>query len=102
MKWNYIKDGKLPKDCERVIGICHNSEKPHSLLYRSVTNMFIVEGSDKYQTGDLIEEDRVIAWISFDQIKEDFKENSRIKELFVTTNPEVYHPVYGCITALEE
>jgi hypothetical protein len=36
MKWNFIKDGVLPKDCELVVGISYwrDKEYVYSLEYR--------------------------------------------------------------------
>lgn len=77
MKWNYIKDGVLPKDCELVVGIscCRDEEYVYSLEYRSVTRMFIVKSTERY-CKEYLKEDQIKAWCSFSEIYADYKSNS--------------------------
>lgn len=73
MKWNYIKDGVLPKDCELVVGIRRwgDEDEIYSLEYRVPTRMFIVK-STKRDCNEYLREDQVKAWCSFSEIYADY------------------------------
>lgn len=73
MKWKYIKDGVLPKDCELVIGISYwrGIKQVYSLEYRSVTRLFIVKSTER-DCKEYLKEDQVEAWVSFEDIYFDF------------------------------
>ncbi len=68
MKWNFIKDGVLPKDCWR------DEEYVYSLEYRSVTKAFIVQSAERGYD-EYLKEDQVKAWCPFSEILADFKDN---------------------------
>ena len=75
MKWHKI-DEDLPKDCELVIGTCREKDGRHdiySLEYRDREHVFLVKSSERFNR-DLLREDQIQAWISFDQLREDFNE----------------------------
>lgn len=97
MKWNYIKDGVLPKDCELVVGIScwRNEEYVYSLEYRSVTRSFIVKSTER-DCKEFLREDQVKAWCSFSEIYSDFEDRDRLRNSLSASQKEVYHPVYGC------
>lgn len=98
MKWNYIKDGVLPKDCELVVGIIcwRDEEYVYSLEYRSVTRSFIVKSAERGYD-EYLKEDQVKAWCSFSEIYSDFEDRDRLRNLLSASQKEVYHPVYGCL-----
>ena len=97
MKWNFIKDGVLPKDCELVVGIIcwRGFEYVYSLEYRSVTRTFIVKSAERGYD-EYLKEDQVKAWCSFSEIHADFEDKDRLRNLLSSSQKEVYHPVYGC------
>ncbi len=48
MKWNFIKDGVLPKDCELVVGIScwRDEEYVYSLEYRDRVKLFTIKSTE--------------------------------------------------------
>ena len=97
MKWNYIKDGLLPKDCELVVGISYwrDEEYVYSLEYRDCGRMFLVKSTER-DCKEYLREDQVKAWCSFSEIYSDFEDKDRLRNLLEVSQKEVYHPVYGC------
>lgn len=81
MKWNYIKDGVFPKDCELVVGICYwgEAEYVYSLEYRDRERLFIVKSTER-DFKEYLKEDHVKAWCSFSEIYADFKAESDKEE----------------------
>lgn len=77
MKWNYIKDGVLPKDCDLVVGISYwrGEEYVYSLEYRDREKLFLVKSTER-DCKEFLREDQVKAWCSFQEIHGDFKSNS--------------------------
>lgn len=73
MKWKYIKNGVLPKDCELVVGISYlrGIESVYSLEYRDRERLFLVK-STKIDCNRILREDQVEAWVSFEDIYYDF------------------------------
>ena len=94
MKWTYIKDGVLLKDCELVVGISYwrDEEYVYSLEYRSVTRLFIVK-STEIDCKEYLREDQVKAWCSFSEIYTDFEDKDRLRNLLEASQKEVYHQI---------
>ena len=82
MRWNYIKDGVLPKDCELVVGISYwrDEEYVYSLEYRDREKLFIVK-STEIDCKEFLREDQVKAWCSFSEIYADFEDKDKIRNL---------------------
>lgn len=80
MKWNYIKDGVLPQDCELVVGIScwRGIAYVYFLEYRSATRLFIIKSTERY-CKEYLREDQVKAWCHFSEIEADFEDQDIVR-----------------------
>lgn len=78
MQWNKTNE-KLPKDCELVIGVCREEDgryDVYSLEYRDREHLFLVKSTERF-IRNFLYENQIEAWISFDQLRENYKTYQR-------------------------